>query len=113
MDLNLVVLLGRLSAPPDIVTNANTTVRLLVAVRSEWPVKRLDLVPVIWWNPSHDEVSGLPQVGARVWATGSVQRRYWEGPDGRRSRIEMIAEHVSFPSDNELAAQCSQGLGAP
>ncbi len=113
MDLNLVVLLGRLAAPPDIVTNDDVRVRLLVAVRSEWPAKRLDLIPVMWWNPAEDDLSGLPEVGAQVWATGAVQRRYWEGPDGRRSRIEMIAEHVSFPTDDALAGQCSQGLGAP
>jgi hypothetical protein len=32
--------------------------------------------------------------------SGSVQRRFWEDADGRRSRIEVVAEHVTF-GDNE------------
>jgi hypothetical protein len=27
--------------------------------------------------------------------TGSVQRRFWEGPDGPRSRMEIVAYHVT------------------
>jgi hypothetical protein len=29
-----------------------------------------------------------------VWVAGAVQRRFWSGDDGRRSRIEVVAEQV-------------------
>jgi single-stranded DNA-binding protein len=113
VDINVVVLVGRLSAPPEISRDENTVVRLLIASRSDAPTKRLDLLPVVWWNPTSDELSRIPPVGARVWVTGSVQRRYWEGRDGRRSRIELIAEQVAFPTDEPLATQCSKGSETP
>jgi single-stranded DNA-binding protein len=99
MDVNVVVLMGRLSAPPHISRNDNIVVRLLVAARSDAPTKRLDLLPVVWWNPTSDELGRIPLVGSRVTVKGSIQRRYWEGRDGRRSRIELIAEQVEFPTD--------------
>jgi hypothetical protein len=48
-----------------------------------------------------------------VTVTGSVQRRYWEGRDGRRSRIELIAEQVTFPNDDPLATQGFQASETP
>ena len=47
MDVNVVVLMGRLSAPPQISRNDNTVVRLLIAAKSDAPTKRLDLLPVV------------------------------------------------------------------
>ena len=113
MDINVVVLIGRLSAPPQISTEENTVVRLLVASRSETPIKRLDLLPVAWWNLTPDELAQIPEVGARVWVTGSVQRRYWEGRDGRHSRIEVVATQVTFPTDDELTPQGSEASKTP
>jgi hypothetical protein len=31
-----------------------------------------------------------------------VQRRFWESPDGRRSRLEVIAEQVNLKEVEEL-----------
>jgi hypothetical protein len=31
-----------------------------------------------------------------------VQRRFWEAPDGRRSRIEVVAEQVQLRDVEEL-----------
>jgi hypothetical protein len=31
-----------------------------------------------------------------------VQRRFWESPDGRRSRLEVIAEQINLKEVEEL-----------
>jgi hypothetical protein len=31
-----------------------------------------------------------------------VQRRFWESPDGRRSRLEVVAEQVNLKEVEEL-----------
>jgi single-strand DNA-binding protein len=100
MDRNLVVLSGRLSAPLEILDRdgGEQVGRLLMAVRSEAPTTRLDLVPVIWWNPADPQFDRMGPVGSRVEITGAVQRRFWEGPGGRRSRLEVVAREVAFPS---------------
>lgn len=99
MDLNLVVLCGRLACPPEIVTYTDTGMagsrlaRYLVTVRSEEP-RRVDVIPVTLWNPPQDLIDADPPAGAPVWVAGSVQRRFAESPEGRRSRVEVVADQV-------------------
>jgi single-stranded DNA-binding protein len=67
-----------------------------VTVRSESPRRRVDVIPVSVWDPPDDLVEAAPETGRRIWVCGSVQRRFWEAPDGRRSRIEVVAEQVNI-----------------
>jgi single-stranded DNA-binding protein len=113
VDVNVVVLMGRLSAPPEVLRSDNTVVRLLIASRADAPTKRLDLLPVVWWNPTSDELGRIPPVGSQVFVTGSVQRRYWEGPQGRRSRLELIADRVAFLGGEALVSAGSAGSETP
>ncbi|HKZ29639.1 MAG TPA: single-stranded DNA-binding protein [Acidimicrobiia bacterium] len=96
MDLNLVVLTGRLAAPPElrVFESGARLVRYLVTVRTEEPRHRVDVLPVTRWNPPDDALIPEPEVGQRLWVAGAVQRRFWSNPDGRRSRLEVVAEQV-------------------
>ena len=96
MDLNLVVLAGTLAAPPErrSFESGARLVRFLVTVRSVEPRKRVDVVPVTWWDPPAAEDLGDLETGHRLWVAGAVQRRFWSGPDGRRSRLEVVAHQV-------------------
>jgi single-stranded DNA-binding protein len=96
MDLNLVVLCGRLATEPELreFDSGTQLVRLLVTVRSDQPRRRVDVVPVTMWDPPTDFLDDPPEKGRRVWVCGSVQRRFWEAPDGRRSRLEVVAEQI-------------------
>ena len=104
MDLNMVVLEGRLAAAPEyrVLDSGSRMARLLVAVRSEEPNSRLDVLPVVWWEPEDEFVSSPALVGRRVSIGGSVQRRYWESADGRRSKIEVVATRVTITPDDHL-----------
>ena len=104
MDLNMVMLNGRLAAAPEyrVLDSGSRMARLLVAVRSEEPQSRLDVLPVVWWEPEDEFVSGPAEVGRRVTIGGSVQRRYWESADGRRSKIKVVAAHVTLQPDDPL-----------
>ncbi|MEN8041829.1 MAG: single-stranded DNA-binding protein, partial [Actinomycetota bacterium] len=98
MDLNLVVLTGRLAAEPEIRTfeSGTTLMRLLVTVRSTEPMRRLDVIPVVKWNPDPDDIPDETTRGRVVWIAGAIQRRFWSATDGRHSRVEIIAHEVSF-----------------
>lgn len=100
MDLNLVVLCGRLATPPEIRTFTDKPGgyrlwRGLIAIRQEEP-RRVDVVPVTLWDPPQDLIDADPAPGTTVWVAGSVQRRFWtDDPEqGRRSRLEIIAHQV-------------------
>ena len=105
MDLNLIVLCGRLSVDPEfrVFDSGARLIRYLVTVRAEAPRKRVDVVPVTLWDPPDDLVDAPGVKGERVWVCGSVQRRFWESPDGRRSRVEVVAEQVTLNEAEELA----------
>lgn len=104
MDLNLIVLCGRLAVDPEIreFESGSRVARLLVTVRSEEPRKRVDVVPVTWWDPDQELECESPGKGRRVWVCGSVQRRFWEADGGRRSRLEVVAEQVHFKDVDTL-----------
>jgi single-stranded DNA-binding protein len=105
MDLNLAVIAGTLAAPPEIRTFDSGTrlARYLVTVRSTEPRRRVDVVPVVEWDPPPDSPAADLDRGDRIWMAGSVQRRFWTSADGRRSRLEIIAHHV-MPMPQEAEA---------
>ncbi len=95
MDLNLALLGGRLAAIPEAreLDLGAYRLRLLVTVHSDEPRRRIDVIPVTLWDA--DPAYARLEAGQRVWVSGSVQRRFWEGPDGRRSRLELMAQHIA------------------
>lgn len=101
MDLNLIVLCGRLATDPEmrVFDSGTRLVRYLITVRVDHPRKRVDVLPVTMWDPSDELVAEPGEKGDRMWVCGAVQRRYWESPDGRRSRIEVVAEQVTLKVD--------------
>jgi single-stranded DNA-binding protein len=105
MDLNLIVMCGRLAVDGElrVFDSGTKLIRYLVTVRVDFPRSRIDVIPVTLWEPSDELVDQPGEKGQRVWVCGSVQRRHWEGPDGRRSRVEVVAEQVNFKDVEELA----------
>lgn len=101
MDLNLVVLCGRLASVPElrVFDSGSRMVRLLVTVRIEEPERRIDVVPVTAWDPDPELETVEP--GRRVWVCGAVQRRFWDGSEGRRSRLEVVAHKVDVRQPDE------------
>lgn len=101
MDLNLIVIAGRIAAEPEIITFASGAklLRLLVTVRSEEPRRRIDVLPVVLWDPDDEVLPELPCRGAPVWVAGSVQRRFWSSGEGRTSKVEIVAHDVRIRSD--------------
>jgi single-stranded DNA-binding protein len=104
MDLNLIVLCGRLAVEGElrVFDSGARLIRYLVTVRVDYPRRRVDVVPVTLWDPPDELVDRPGEKGERIWVCGSVQRRYWESPDGRRSRIEVVAEQINFKDVDEL-----------
>jgi single-stranded DNA-binding protein len=102
MDLNLIVLCGRLATDAElrVLDSGSRLIRFLVTVRADHPRRRVDVVPVTLWDPPDEMVDEPGEKGQRIWICGSVQRRFWESLDGRRSRVEVVAEQVTFRLDD-------------
>ena len=74
MDLNVVVLCGRLAAAPEVrrFDGGSSLVRYLLTVRSEEPRRRIDVIPVTLWDPDEDDPVGRFSQGDGLWVAGSV-----------------------------------------
>ena len=99
MDLNIVVIAGTLAAPPEhrIFDSGTGLWRLLVTTRVTEPRKRVDVIPVVYWDTDdaeHMTVLDSLDRGDRVWIVASAQRRFGSSPDERRSKLELVANHV-------------------
>lgn len=103
MDLNMIVLCGRIVAEPEFDDCGGGLVRarLRLTVRSDHPGRRIDVLPItcldppaVLWEPA--------VVGRRAGVAGSLQHRFWDAQDGRRFRIEVVARSVwLFPRSGE------------
>lgn len=103
LNLNLVVLCGRLAADPEhtMYDSGASVWRLLLTIKQTEPRTRVDVIPVTVWEGDGNlelgpEFKALVK-GDVVAVQGSMQRRFWESPDGRRSRMEVVAHSVYQP----------------
>lgn len=96
MDLNIVVVAGQLATEPEhrTFTTGTTQLRLLITTRTTGPNRRVDVIPVTFWNPPEDLLTEPLERGTRLWVCGTVQRRFWPIESGERSRIEIVALDV-------------------
>jgi single-stranded DNA-binding protein len=96
MDLNIVIVSGRLAATPETIMHdsGSTMTRLLVVTNQTEPNRRVDVIPVTVW----DDAERLESLKAtdRVHVVGSVHRFWGSGVDGRRNRLEIVANHVEL-----------------
>jgi single-stranded DNA-binding protein len=106
MHLNLVMLAGRIAAEPEVRTfeSGATLMRLLVTVRSDEPRRRLDVIPVVQWDPEPEDIPQNAVRGRCVWVAGAVRRRFWSVDDGRHSRIEIVAHEIAIRNDETCGA---------
>ncbi len=96
-DINLAVLCGRLATEPElrIYDSGAQALHFLVTTSAEEPRRRIDVVPVVLLDPPGEVLDYPFKAETRVWVTGSVQRRSYDSPTGRRNRIEVFADQVS------------------
>jgi len=111
MDLNLVVLKGRPVTEPEIVEFPDGVrfMRMLIAVRSEYPQQQLDVLAVIWWNPPEQSGGNRLEPRRATWVVGAMQRRFLDVSDPPRSHVEVVAHAVM----SDLAQAGAMGAIAP
>ncbi len=105
MDMNLVLIGGKVAAPPELRSFASGSrlLRVLVTTRTQVPRRRVDVIPVVLWDPDPDHEVIDCAAGSRVWVVGTVQRRFWGGSEARNSRLEVIAQHLTLRPELAIA----------
>ena len=97
--VNLAVLRGTVSSPPDVRVLPSDTVLAQLQLTTRLEAETLSL-PVAVWNPAQ-WVEGL-EPGAEVVVVGRVRRRFFKAAGAAASRVEVEADVVSRAGDRRL-----------
>lgn len=99
--MNIVLLRGTLSRPPQSrsLPSGDHLVAYEVTVRAD--AQPTESVPVVWFS-APAKAAELP-AGAEVVVAGRVRRRFFRTPAGTASRTEVVAESVVRSSQNKRA----------
>lgn len=101
--LNVVVLMGRLTADPELkYTQSNTPVcSFTLAVERIFAKageqREADFIDIVTWRNTAEFVSKYFRKGQLVAVNGSLQTRSYEDRNGnRRKAVEVVADNVHF-----------------
>ncbi len=91
--LNTAIIMGRLTADPELRTT-NTGIAVTTFTVAE---KQTDFINVVAWRQTAEFVSRYFQKGSMIAVRGSIQTRRYEDNNGnKRTAVEIVADEVSF-----------------
>jgi len=102
--VNQVILLGNLTRDPELrqTPNGQSVVSFSLALNraykdqsGEWQ-EATDYIDVVAWGPLAERVSQYLTKGRRCLVQGRLQSRSWEQDGQKRSKVEVLANDVTF-----------------
>ncbi len=101
--LNKVILMGRLTADPELRRTPNNTAvtSFTLAVNRRFTrageQSQADFIDIVAWDRTAEFVSKWFSKGQQVAVAGRIQTRTWEDKQGqKRKTVEVVAEEVHF-----------------
>ncbi len=114
--LNCVIIMGRLTADPELKTTPSGTsvVSFCVAVDRSYvrqgEERQTDFINVVAWRKTADFITRYFHKGSMIAVQGSIQTRNYEDKNGnKRTAVEVLAGNVSFCGSK---ADSNEGFGA-
>ena len=116
LNLNKVILCGRLTADPELKQTASgiAVVSFTLAVNRRYQTKsadgaqaqQADFISVVAWRQTAEFISRYFKKGSALCVTGSIQTRSWQDQQGqKRYATEVVADEAMFvDSKNEGGA---------
>lgn len=109
--INNVVLMGRLTADPELrttATNKSVTSFALAVDRGyvkQGEERQADFIDIVAWNSTAEFITRYFKKGSMIAVQGSIQTRMYEDKnDNKRKAVEVIASNVSFCGGKNEAA---------
>lgn len=117
--LNVVAIMGRLVADPELRTTqqgTNVCTFRIACERSYTPKgqqRQADFVDIVAWGKTAEVICKFFQKGSMIAIDGSIQTRHYQGNDGsNRTAVEVVANNISFAgvkaADKPAAASYEQ-----
>lgn len=118
--LNCAVIMGRLTADPELrTTNNNIPVcTVTVAVdrnyQREGQERQTDFLTVVAWRQTAEFIAKHFRKGKMIAVQGSIQTRKYEDRNGnKRTAVEIVADNVSFCGSKEQGETPKTSYSAP
>ena len=119
--LNCAVIMGRLTADPELRTTGSgiSVTSFSVAVdrnyQRQGQERQTDFINVVAWRQTAEFVTRYFRKGQMIAVQGSIQTRNYEDRNGnKRTAVEIVADNVSFcGSKAETGAAAPSGFDAP
>ena len=106
LNLNKVVLAGRITADPELKQTASgisvltftlAVNRSYVSKSSEQGERQADFISVVAWRQTAEFISKYFKKGSAICVTGSIQTRNWQDQQGnRRYATEVVVDEAMF-----------------
>lgn len=114
--LNCIIIMGRLTADPELKTTPNGTsvTSFCVAVDRSYvkqgEERQTDFINAVAWRQTADFITRYFHKGSMIAVQGSIQTRNYEDKNGnKRTAVEVLAGNVSFCGSK---ADSNEGFGA-
>ena len=115
--LNIAVIMGRLTAEPELKTTPNgvTVTSFTVAVNRIYKSgeeQKTDFIKCVAWRQTAEFITKYFHKGSMIAINGSIQQRSYTDKDGnKRTAFEIVADSVSFcGSKNESNSNTSDDV---
>ena len=127
LNLNKVVLAGRITADPELKqTSSGISVlsftiainRSYVSKNNDQGERQADFINVVAWRTTAEFISKYFRKGSAICVTGSIQTRSWQDQQGQKRYVtEVVADEAAFvesraDSGSNQAAYGSDAYGA-
>ncbi len=106
LNLNKVVLAGRITADPELkqTTSGISVLSFTIAVNrgyvsknSEQGERQADFINVVAWRQTAEFISKYFRKGSAICVTGSIQTRTWQDQQGQKRYVtEVVADEAAF-----------------
>lgn len=113
MALNVVALVGRITADPELRSTPNgTNVCAFCIAVDEGKDKEASFFDCVAWRHTAEFISKYFQKGSAIAISGSLHQRRWDDKEGRkRSTVEITVSEASFAGSKEKAEQAPARTG--
>ena len=110
--INQVILMGRLTRDPELrtTTTGKSVVNFSLAVDKGGQDAGADFFEIVAWEKLAELIQQYLSKGRRCLVQGRLSQRQWEQDGQKRSRIEVMANDVTFL---DCPNSGSDGAGAP
>ena len=110
--LNSVILMGRLTADPELrqTQNGTSVTSFTVAVDRRFQREQTDFINVVAWKQTAEFVEKYFKKGAMIALRGSIQQRNYEDKNGnKRTATEIVTDNVFFTGARSSNAGSGNG----